>query len=45
MLRSVLGYAVKMDILKANAAKYANLPIKPVQHSELVEPEKIDELI
>jgi integrase len=42
---SVLGYAVKREILKANPAKYVTLPQKPVKQWVLAKPEKIDELI
>ena len=42
---SVLGYAVKREILKTNPAKYVTLPQKPVKQWVLAKPEKIDELI
>lgn len=42
---SVLGHAVKREILKTNPAKYVTLPQKPVKQWVLAKPEKIDELI
>ena len=45
VLSSVLGYAVKREILKTNPAKYVTLPQEPVKQWVLVKPEKIDELI